>query len=271
MILQRLSKKITLIFIIFFIFISLPFGVFHAYIIERNQFTRIQQLSQVGGELSSDVLTGTLANYVELHDYDYQPMDHWEFNQTFAKKNPTSKEYFEKIGKGALQRFHTGYDQHPDVIACFTSIQEAFLQFENIEFALLIDKNGYIPVHHQKFAQPITGDLKHDFIFNRAKRIWSVFALNENAEPIVPDKLFAYKQDTGYKLFVARSRVYVNDHQWGFFICAYSNKTVMDTFAKLIGKIVFAIFVIGIVFSFGMPIVLKHIIRRYYHAVTTTY
>ena len=40
--------------------------------------------------------------------------------------------------------------------------EDPFLKMENIDFALVIDRNGYIPIHHAANSRQLTGDLKTD-------------------------------------------------------------------------------------------------------------
>jgi hypothetical protein len=254
---EKISKKITLYLIFFFIGISLPFGVFHAYIIEKKHFERIQKLSVIGAELSSDLLNDMLSSYVIINDFEYVEIGYDEFNKMYG---PVTEEYFKKIGTGKSQRYHTRYDMHPDVITIFTSIQEAFLSFQNIAFAILIDKNGYVPIHNEKFAQKATGNLERDKLFCREKRRWTEFV----AEPLIEDKLFLYQRDATIKMFVARSEIYVNNQLWGYFLCAYDAKSAIDTFIFVIGKIIFVIFIFGILISFILPWFLQKLKVRYY-------
>ena len=262
---KTLSKKLTLYFMIFFIIASLPFGVFHAYIIEKKHFVRIQQLSRIGAKMASSILTDMLSNYVIMHDHDYIELDHLGFTTLYGNKIDISEEYFKKIGTGKFQRYYNGYDQHPDVIAIFTSIQEAFLDFENIGFAILIDKNGYVPIHNKKFAEQITGVFSYDIIFNREKRMWKEFAaenLQSTAREII-DNLYVYEQDTNYKLFVAKADVVIDGELLGHFLCAYDSKLAMETLVNVLGKIGVAIFVMGTFCSCTLPLLLKRFKTRY--------
>src|SRR5512139_1859454 len=42
-----------------------------------------------------------------------------------------------------------------------------------IQFALMVDRNGYLPSHNQRYSQPLTGNLANDLVNNRTKRIFN--------------------------------------------------------------------------------------------------
>jgi methyl-accepting chemotaxis protein len=53
------------------------------------------------------------------------------------------------------------------------AIEEAVLaKSPTIIYAVFVDKNGYLPTHNRRFAQPLTGNHAVDLVNNRSKRIF---------------------------------------------------------------------------------------------------
>ena len=90
-----------------------------------------------------------------------------------------------------------------------------------VAFAVLVDRNGYLPTHNTKFTQPLTGDVKTDLVGNRTKRIFDhdvgiKAARNQKGLLTQP-----YERDTGEKMLDISSPVYVKGKHWGAFRIGY--------------------------------------------------
>ena len=52
-------------------------------------------------------------------------------------------------------------------------IEDEYLKDDQVVYAILVDRNGYLPTHHRKNSQPLTGDKEKDQVGNRTKRLFN--------------------------------------------------------------------------------------------------
>jgi methyl-accepting chemotaxis protein len=137
----------------------------------------------------------------------------------------TAKELFDEnyipIPGTDPQKYHTGYDRYLD--ETITGIQDSYLlKNSQIFYAVLTDRNGYIPTHNTKFTQPLTGNREKDIINNRTKRIFDDpvgLAAARNQDEVFVQ---VYNRDTGEKMWDISAPVYVQGRHWGAFRIGYS-------------------------------------------------
>jgi methyl-accepting chemotaxis protein len=112
------------------------------------------------------------------------------------------------------KKFHTDYDKLSD--RDIQPILEAYLiKDSDIIYALLTDKNGYIPTHNKKYSQPLTGNRAKDLVNNRTKRI---FADKTGLAAARNEKTYLvqlYKRDTGQRLIDLSIPIYIGKRHWG--------------------------------------------------------
>jgi hypothetical protein len=112
------------------------------------------------------------------------------------------------------QKYHTQYDKYFDE-AMRPVIDGYQKKNKRILFAIAVDRNGYLPTHNTKYAQPITGDADHDAKWNRTKRIFNDttgLAAASNTKPYLLQK---YSRDTGEVMSDLSVPVYINGQHWG--------------------------------------------------------
>jgi len=117
------------------------------------------------------------------------------------------------------KKYHTKYDAYLD--QAILSYQDAFLENEMVAFAVLVDRNGYLPTHNSKFTQPLTGDYETDLVGNRTKRIFDHdvgIKAARNQEGILSQP---YERDTGEKMLDISAPVFVKGKHWGAFRIGY--------------------------------------------------
>jgi methyl-accepting chemotaxis protein len=111
-------------------------------------------------------------------------------------------------------KFTTDYDKLSD--RDFLPIQESILaRSPAIVYTVTVDKNGYLPTHNQRYAQPLTGSLAQDLVNNRTKRIFNDrtgYAAARNRAPFLIQR---YQRDTGEVMADLSVPVMVNGTQWG--------------------------------------------------------
>ncbi len=139
------------------------------------------------------------------------------------EKWTASKEITEEKLFGALYypmpnasppRYSTDWDllSDRDVLA----LEEAVLsKSSSILFAILIDRNGYVPTHNQRFAQPQTGNRAVDLVNSRTKMIYldqtSLAAAHNHAAFLFQ----RYPRDTGEVIVDLSVPVLVHGAHWG--------------------------------------------------------
>lgn len=99
-------------------------------------------------------------------------------------------------------------------------IEDQFLLDTEVEFAVLMDKNGYVPIHNKKYSQPPTNNYARDVIYSRSQRNFSAYEgikkiLDYNGDSAHKE---LYKRDTGEILWNIGAPVRLYGKQWGSFI-----------------------------------------------------
>lgn len=112
------------------------------------------------------------------------------------------------------KKFNTDYDKLSDRDTQI--ILETYLVKQpDIIYAVLTDKNGYVPTHNKKYSKPLTGDRAKDLVSNRNKRIYADktgLAAARNKEPYL---IQSYKRDTGQILVDLSIPIYIGKRHWG--------------------------------------------------------
>ncbi len=120
------------------------------------------------------------------------------------------------------KKYHTRYDAKIEKYV--QKISDEFLKDSDIDFAVLADKNGYVPVHNSKYSLPETGNYKIDLVKSRSKRIFSdnpsiKKALGYKGNETVR---LLYYRDTGETMWLVGSPVQLKGRHWGFFLMGVS-------------------------------------------------
>ncbi len=111
-------------------------------------------------------------------------------------------------------KFTTDYDKLSD--RDIQAIEEEILAEDStIIFTVLVDKNGYLPTHNQRYSQPLTGNKASDLVNNRTKRIFSDrtgLLAAQNTEPYLIQR---YQRDTGETMADLSVPVFIGGKHWG--------------------------------------------------------
>jgi len=111
-------------------------------------------------------------------------------------------------------KFTTDWDKLSD--RDILPIEETYLaKSPTLNATVLVDKNGYLPTHNQRYAQPLTGNNAVDLVNNRTKRIFNdriglLAARNE-----APYILQRYQRDSGENFVDLAVPVFVKGQHWG--------------------------------------------------------
>jgi hypothetical protein len=111
-------------------------------------------------------------------------------------------------------KFTTDWDRLSD--RDIQSIEESVMaKSPTIVFAVLVDRNGYLPTHNTRYSQPLTGNLANDLVNNRTKRIFNDRTGLAAARSQAPFLIQRYQRDTGEIMVDLSVPVMVRGNHWG--------------------------------------------------------
>ncbi|MBV8048135.1 MAG: hypothetical protein JO171_13325 [Paludibacterium sp.] len=117
-------------------------------------------------------------------------------------------------------KYGTPFDKLLDDV--LPAIQEPILQqHADIVFAIVTDKNGYVPTHNRRFSQPLTGDPQKDLVGNRTKRLFNDRTGKRCGSHTQDMLIQTYQRDTGEVMHDLSVPIYVNGEHWGGFRVGY--------------------------------------------------
>ncbi len=111
-------------------------------------------------------------------------------------------------------KFTTDYDKlsDRDVLA----IEEDILaRAPTIIYTVMVDKNGYLPTHNQRYSLPLTGNKAADLLQNRTKRIFNDRTGLAAAQSTAPFLVQRYQRDTGETMADLSVPIYIDGKHWG--------------------------------------------------------
>jgi hypothetical protein len=184
---------------------------------------RIEALtgSRVMAELISFMITKNIINESDIFDTNYI-----EIPGTNPKK------------------YHTKYDRLFDKY--IQKIQDEFLLDPDVEYAVLVDKNGYVPTHNSKYSKPETNNYAIDLIYSRSKRNFSNYiSIKKVLEYRGNDTIkVLYHRDTGEIIWNIGAPVKLRGKDWGSFVIGVSLKRMNEIKNQMLIMIVTIMFVI---------------------------
>lgn len=141
-------------------------------------------------------------------------------NQAIDKKLITIEDLFDEnyilISPAPPQKFKTRFDSFLD--KSIQTFEDSILNSDvRADFAIALDRNGYLPTHNSKFSKPLTGDPDTDLANNRGKRFFNDklgMAAAKNQEEVLVQ---CYQRDNGQKLCDFASPIFVKGKHWGAF------------------------------------------------------
>jgi methyl-accepting chemotaxis protein len=174
------------------------------------------------GDAALDTLSSVdreiLAGAEQLATEASQLLEQWIITQAITEDRLFARLYFpiaktdpRKVGP---QQFATPYSTlaDRDLVA---PEEKALGRVALLQYAILTDINGYVPVHNTRFAQALTGNSEQDFINNRTKRM-----LGDNASLAAARSEARYliqrvKLETGDVIYDLSVPVIVRGKHWG--------------------------------------------------------
>jgi methyl-accepting chemotaxis protein len=111
-------------------------------------------------------------------------------------------------------KYSTDYDSLAD--RDFPTIQEKILgKKEWIVYAVITDRNGYIPSHNRRYSKPLTNNRAVDLVGNRTKRIFGDKVGFNAARNEKSTLVQAYESDSGDSLVDLSVPIRLNGKHWG--------------------------------------------------------
>lgn len=121
------------------------------------------------------------------------------------------------------QKYRTQYDSLSDGVV--QPLIDAVLERDKrLVFVVIVDRNGYLPTHNSRFAQPLTGNPEVDAKANRTKRIFNDrtgLTAARNTEPFL---LQRYSRDTGEEMSDLSMPIVIQNRHWGALRVGYRQK-----------------------------------------------
>ncbi len=140
-------------------------------------------------------------------------MERWIAHKETSEEKLFSSLYYPVPGTDPPM-YSTDWDRLAD--RDILAIEEnALAKNSAIAFAVMTDKNGYIPTHNQRYSQPLTGDRAVDLVNSRTKMIYlddTGLAAARNQAPFLFQR---YQRDTGESLIDLSVPLYIRGAQWG--------------------------------------------------------
>lgn len=184
-----------------------------------------------------------------------KPEDRGRFDSEYLKNIFTREETRPDGEVDRYKRYETSYSSDKTLGKNIRRIEDNFLKVPGIEFALMLDKNGFVPFHHNNNSQMLTGDLKKDRLASRTNRIWDYLG-----KKIHPDRTILappYKRDTGVFFTIAFVPIKIKGNFWGGVIVGYNLTSVKYKVLALTLIAGVMIFIGTIVLLFGFYLFLK--------------
>ena len=156
-------------------------------------------------------------------------------------------------------KYHTRYDTYLD--DNIRGFEDEFLKDDQVVFAVLVDRNGYLPTHNSKFSLPLTGDREKDRVGSRTKRMFNDpvgLAAARNETEILKQ---VYNRDTGERMWDISAPVWLNGKHWGAFRIGYSMKQTEKKIAALTTQIVGAMVAMLLISSLTIFLVVSWAVR----------
>ncbi len=173
-------------------------------VLKELMLTKARTLALFGAQAMEEVLEEAISSGAlteeQVFDTDYQPIT----------TGP--------LAGAAIPKYHTAYDQYLD--QRIQGIEDTLVNEDSmVAFAVLVDRNGYLPTHNSKYSQPLTGDAEQDKVGNRTKRIFKdetgLKAAHYDGSDGNKVLRQIYKRDTGETMWDISAPVYVRGNTGG--------------------------------------------------------
>jgi len=241
---KKLSVKIVCVLIMVMIVIMTAFSIYfvssRSASMENELLSKGRILAQTGAKSMERILAEALASGRltpdQLFDERYQPI---------PGTDP--------------QKYHSQFDRFTD--GAVQPLEDEFLKDDQVVFAALVDRNGYLPTHNTKYSAPLSGDKEKDKVGNRSKLMFNDevgLAAARNRQPFLKQ---VYHRNTGENMWDLSAPVFVDGKKWGSFRIGFSMQRTEQKTAQLRNQIVVSMALMLIISSATMTLVVSRAVR----------
>jgi methyl-accepting chemotaxis protein len=241
---RKLSMKIAAILILVMIVIMTIFTIYFVKARTANMEDELLSKGRIEALLGATIMERVLQEMLDSGRF---------------KQEQLFDEHYVPIPTTDPQKYHTRYDGYLD--DAIRALEDEFLKDEQVVFAVLVDRNGYLPTHNSKFSQPLTGDKEKDKVGNRTKRLFNDpvgLAAARNQQEFLKQ---VYARDTGEQMWDLSAPVLVNGRHWGAFRIGFSMEKTDRKIAALQVQIIGAMAIMLLVASITIYMVVSRSIR----------
>ena len=241
---RKLSVKITVILIVV---MSIIMSIFTIYIVRQRSANMEEELLAKG---RIEALTGAKTMEQILDDL----VQHGKLTM-----DELFDEHYIPIPGTDPQKYTTYYDAYLD--KSIQAIEDAFLKDDQVVFAVLVDRNGYLPTHNSKYSLPLTGNREKDIVGNRTKRLFNDpvgLAAAKNQKEVLKQ---VYPRDTGETMWDISAPIYVGGKHWGGFRIGYSMVKTEAKIHELRTQIIVAMLLMLLIASVTIYIVVRRAVK----------
>ncbi len=241
---NKLSVKIAAILIMVMIVIM---ALFTAYFVRSRSASMEEELLSKG---RIEALTG--AKLIERVLEDAVSSGKFTVDDIFDQN-------YVPIPATSPQKYHTKYDSFID--HAIQALEDEYLKDDQVVFAVLVDRNGYLPTHNTKYTKPLTGDPEKDKVGNRTKRLFNDEVGLKAAKNQQEHLRQVYYRDTGERMWDISAPVFVNGKHWGGFRIGFSMEKTDQKIAALRYQIIGSMLLMLLVSSCTIYYVVSRSIR----------
>ena len=241
---KKLSVKIVCILIMVMIVIMTAFSVY--FVRSRSSNMELELLSkgrilaQTGAKSMERSLTEALESgrltEAQLFDEHYVPIP--------GTDPPKYHNRFDRFTDGAIQ-----------------PLEDEFLKDDQVVFAVLVDRNGYLPTHNSKYSVQLTGDKEKDKADNRSKRLFNDevgLSAARNSRPFLKQ---VYQRDSGETMWDLSAPITVAGRHWGSFRIGFSMQKTEQKIAQLRNQIAGSMALMLLISSVTILLVVSRAVR----------
>jgi methyl-accepting chemotaxis protein len=99
---------------------------------------------------------------------------------------------------------------------------EILKEIPNCIYAIPVDRNGYVSVHHSQFSRPLTGNLERDIAQSRDRRIYFTTDMEKRRVTNTTSMLMqTYMRETGEVLSEIDMPITIDGKNWGGFAVGF--------------------------------------------------
>jgi methyl-accepting chemotaxis protein len=251
---KRISMKIVVSLVVVLAVILGGFTYFlvedRAKVLQEMMLTKARTLALTGAKSMEQVLTEAIdsgqLSEAQVFDTDYRPIT----------EGP--------LAGASIAKYHTAYDEYLD--RRILGIQDTLVEEDSmLVFAVLVDRNGYLPTHNSRFSLSLTGDPEKDKLGNRTKRLFNdetgLTAARYDGKDGNKILRQVYKRDTGETMWDITAPVYVKGKHWGGFRIGFSIGQTEKAIAELRNTVALSMLLVLVVASLTIYLVVARITR----------